>query len=62
MMLKELEIASMVGSAQTVRGELEAFIKYTGADELIVASQIYDHDARCRSYEITADVAIAKVS
>ena len=62
MMLKELEIASMVGSAQTVRGELEAFIKYTGANELIVASQIYDHDARCRSYEITADVAIAKAS
>ena len=35
---------------------LEAFVERTGADELIVASQIYDHAARLRSYEITAAV------
>ncbi len=47
---------SFVGSAQTVREGLEGFIEQTGADELIVASAIYDHAARLRSYEILKDV------
>ncbi len=47
---------SFVGSAQTVREGLEGFLEQTGADELIVASAIYDHAARVRSYEILADV------
>jgi alkanesulfonate monooxygenase SsuD/methylene tetrahydromethanopterin reductase-like flavin-dependent oxidoreductase (luciferase family) len=47
---------SMVGSADTVRRGLAAFIATTGADELMVTSQIFDHDARLRSYEITAEV------
>jgi hypothetical protein len=37
-----------------VRRELAAFIDRTHADELIIASQIYDHQAQLRSYEITA--------
>ena len=60
-MLDELKVASMVGSPETVQRELEAFIALTGADELIISAQIYDHNARCRSYKITADVAIPKV-
>ncbi|MBJ6125797.1 LLM class flavin-dependent oxidoreductase [Microvirga splendida] len=47
---------SFVGSANTVREGLERFIAETGADELIVASAIYDHGKRLRSYEILADV------
>jgi luciferase family oxidoreductase group 1 len=47
---------SFVGSAKTVREGLEGFIAETGADELIVASAIYDHGKRLRSYEILADV------
>ena len=47
---------SMVGSADTVRRGLAAFIATTGADELMVTSQIFDHAARLRSYEITAEV------
>jgi hypothetical protein len=38
-----------------VRRELAAFIDRTQADELIIASQIYDHQAQLRSYEITAE-------
>ncbi|GGC72910.1 LLM class flavin-dependent oxidoreductase [Chelatococcus reniformis] len=45
---------SIVGSAETVRGGLDAFIAKTGADELMVAGAIYDHRARLRSYEILA--------
>jgi luciferase family oxidoreductase group 1 len=47
---------SFVGSAQTVREGLDGILEQTGADELIVASAIYDHAARLRSYEILADV------
>ena len=43
---------SFVGSPETVRRGLDAFIKETGVDELIVSSAIYDHSARLRSYEI----------
>jgi luciferase family oxidoreductase group 1 len=45
-----------VGSRDTVRAQLQAFVRRTGADELIVASQIFDHAARLRSYEITAAI------
>ena len=45
-----------VGSHETVRAQLQAFVRRTGADELIVASQIFDHSARLRSYEITAAI------
>lgn len=47
---------SLVGSPETVRRGLRQFIDQTGVDELIVASAIYDHAARLRSYEILADI------
>jgi luciferase family oxidoreductase group 1 len=47
---------SVVGSPQTIRDGLARLIEKTGADELMVASAIYDHGARLRSYEILADV------
>jgi len=47
---------SFVGAADTVRQGLTDFLAQTGADELIVASAIYDHAARLRSYEILANV------
>jgi alkanesulfonate monooxygenase SsuD/methylene tetrahydromethanopterin reductase-like flavin-dependent oxidoreductase (luciferase family) len=45
---------SFVGSAETVRRGLEAFIELTGADEIMAASQIFDHRARLRSFELLA--------
>lgn len=47
---------SIVGSPQTVRAELEAFVARTGADELMVACNVHDPKARLRSYEMLADV------
>ena len=55
-MLDQALSCSAIGSAETVRRGLEAFIARTGADELIVTSQIYDHAARLQSYEIAAAV------
>lgn len=48
---------AIVGGRDTVRDGLKAFIARTGADELMVTAQIYDHAARVRSYEILAEVA-----
>src|ERR1700722_17728134 len=47
---------AFVGARETVRAGLEAFIARTGADALMVASAIYDHGARMRSYEILAEI------
>jgi alkanesulfonate monooxygenase SsuD/methylene tetrahydromethanopterin reductase-like flavin-dependent oxidoreductase (luciferase family) len=45
---------SYVGSPAMVQRGLEQFVGETGADEVIVASAIHDHDARLRSYELVA--------
>ena len=60
-MLEQALAVSMVGSPETVRQGLEEFIRETGADELMVTSQIFDHEARLRSFEITAVARDASV-
>lgn len=47
--------STIVGSPETVRRGLEDFIEKTNADELIIHTQIFDHEARRRSYEIIAE-------
>jgi luciferase family oxidoreductase group 1 len=47
---------SAVGSPATIRRELEALIESTGADEIIATAQVYDHQARLRSFELAAGV------
>jgi len=47
---------AVVGSPETVRQGLKAIIDRTGADELMLTAQIYDHAARLRSFEIAAAV------
>jgi luciferase family oxidoreductase group 1 len=55
-MLDQVLSCTAIGSPETVKRELEAFIARTGADELMITSQIYDHGARIHSYEIAAQV------
>lgn len=55
-MLDRALACSVVGSPETVRSGLAAFAARTGADELMVTAQIFDHQARLRSFEICADV------
>ena len=45
---------SFVGTPDEVVDGLDAFVARTGADELMVVSQIFDHAARLRSYELIA--------
>ncbi|ODT56600.1 MAG: alkane 1-monooxygenase [Methylobacterium sp. SCN 67-24] len=54
-MLSQTISCAIVGSRETVRRGLEAFIARTGADELMVTSQVFDHEARKRSYQILAE-------
>ena len=46
---------SVVGSPATVARGLADFIARTGADELMVTAQIFDYQARLRSFRITAE-------
>jgi alkanesulfonate monooxygenase SsuD/methylene tetrahydromethanopterin reductase-like flavin-dependent oxidoreductase (luciferase family) len=47
---------SAIGAPDTVASQIKAFIARTGADELMLTSQIFEHKARLRSYEITAAI------
>ncbi|MEJ0092295.1 MAG: LLM class flavin-dependent oxidoreductase [Methylocella sp.] len=48
---------SIVGSPETVRAGLQRFMALIDANELMIVSHIFDHQARVRSYEILADIA-----
>ena len=51
-MLQQVSSASAVGTVASVRDQVHEFLQRTEADELIVVSQIHDHQARCKSYDI----------
>jgi alkanesulfonate monooxygenase SsuD/methylene tetrahydromethanopterin reductase-like flavin-dependent oxidoreductase (luciferase family) len=55
-MLKRALAMSFIGTPETVRRGLESFVAKTAPDELMVVSQVFDHDARLRSYELTAQI------
>jgi len=47
---------SIVGSVETVRKGLEEFVSLTKADELMIVTSVYDHEARIRSYQMVAEI------
>ena len=53
-MIDEMLACTAIGSLERVTRELQAFVDRTQADEVIVASQVYDHQARLRSFELMA--------
>jgi luciferase family oxidoreductase group 1 len=53
-MLDDMLSYSVVGTGDDVAAGLDTIVARTGADELMIASQIFDHSARLQSYEITA--------
>ncbi len=54
--LDSVQACSAIGAPDTVAAALQAFVERTGADELMIACQMFDHGARLRSYEIAARV------
>ena len=61
-MLRDTLAYAVVGSLETVRKGLDAFVVGTGANELMVTAQIFDHQARLRSFEITAEARDARLA
>jgi hypothetical protein len=55
-MLDSVLSCTAIGAPDTVKAKMAAFIAETGADELMITSQIFEHRHRLRSYEITAQV------
>jgi len=45
---------SIVGDAVDVRTGIEALVRETDADELMIVSDVYHHDQRLRSFELIA--------
>ena len=56
-LLEQVLSCSAIGAPDTVAEKMQAFINYTGADELMITAQIHEHAARLRSYEIAAQVS-----
>jgi luciferase family oxidoreductase group 1 len=55
-MLDSVLSSAAIGSPETVERQMKAFIAATGADELMITAQIFDHQARLRSYDIAAEI------
>jgi luciferase family oxidoreductase group 1 len=45
---------SIVGSPDTVKAGIDSLVAETGADELMIVSDVYDHASRLRSFEMIA--------
>jgi alkanesulfonate monooxygenase SsuD/methylene tetrahydromethanopterin reductase-like flavin-dependent oxidoreductase (luciferase family) len=58
--LDRAQSCSVVGAPDAVRTGVAKFAQRTGADEVMIVSHIFDHDARLRSLEITAQQVIAQ--
>lgn len=55
-LLNQVLSCSAIGAEEKILDEIKAFIAKTEADELMITSQIFNHAARLRSYEITAKI------
>ncbi len=47
---------SFVGRKEAVAKQLDNFLQETGVDELMVVSNMYDHNDRIKSYGILAEI------
>jgi luciferase family oxidoreductase group 1 len=57
-MVQRMLSYSMIGDRSTIQEKLPKYLEETKADEIIVSAQIYDHQARLRSYEILAETVL----
>jgi luciferase family oxidoreductase group 1 len=50
--LRSVLSVSAIGSPETARRQVEEFVERARPDELMVTAQVFDHQARLRSYEL----------
>ena len=60
--LEQVLSCASTGTHQMVQSDLRDFIRRTGANELMLTSQIFDHAARLRSFEIAAQALAGATS
>jgi luciferase family oxidoreductase group 1 len=53
--VKQMLFRSIVGSPAAVRAGLAELVAETAADELMIVSDVFDHSARLRSFELIAE-------
>ena len=53
--MNQISSCAATGIVSQVREQIGGFIQDTGADELIITAQIYDHQARIHSYELAME-------
>jgi luciferase family oxidoreductase group 1 len=56
-LLAEVLSCSAIGSPETVRDAMRAFVERTAADELMLTSHVFDHAERLHSFEIAAQAS-----
>lgn len=61
-MLDQQGRCSAVGTPEIVGEQIQAFVRETGVNEVMIAAQIYDHQARLRSFEIAMQASTTVVS
>ncbi|MBZ2189366.1 LLM class flavin-dependent oxidoreductase [Alcanivorax sp. JB21] len=54
MQISQMLARSIIGTPEAVHAGIDALAAETEADELMIVSDIYDHSARLRSFELTA--------
>jgi len=54
--VNQMTACSFVGSKQTLDKELKEFIRFSGADELMISSPIYDHQDKLKSFQLLKEV------
>lgn len=59
LLVERMLSCSFIGSKESVLSDLNAFVEQTKADELMVASYIYDFDQRLKSYRLVAELVKA---
>lgn len=47
---------SFVGRKEAVKKQIERFLEQTKVDELMIVTNVYDHESRIKSYEIVAEI------
>lgn len=57
MQVSQMLACSIVGDPETVRRGLDAVLERTGADELMIVSDVFDSQQRLKSFELIAQVA-----
>jgi luciferase family oxidoreductase group 1 len=55
--LRQILSSSAIGSPATARRQVAEFVDRTRPDELMITAQVFDHQARLRSYELLMEAA-----